>query len=42
LLGFSFAVLRLSTLVLAWAGLFAFYGTLREGGAAHSSRGLAR
>ena len=30
LLGFSFAVLRLSTLVLAWAGLLAFYGTLRE------------
>jgi hypothetical protein len=32
LLGFSFAVLRLSTLVLAWAGLLAFYGTLREVG----------
>jgi hypothetical protein len=30
LLGFSFAVLRLSTLVLAWAGLLALYGTLRE------------
>jgi Dolichyl-phosphate-mannose-protein mannosyltransferase len=30
LLGFSFIVLRLSTLVLAWAGLLAFYGTLRE------------
>jgi 4-amino-4-deoxy-L-arabinose transferase-like glycosyltransferase len=30
LLGFSFAVLRLSTVVLAWAGLLAFYGTLRE------------
>lgn len=30
LLGFSFAVLRLSTLLLAWAGLLAFYGTLRE------------
>jgi len=30
LFGFSFAVLRLSTLVLAWAGLFAFYLTLRE------------
>jgi hypothetical protein len=30
LFGFSFAVLRLSTLVLAWAGLLAFYGTLRE------------
>src|SRR5687768_10944259 len=32
LFGFSFAVLRLSTLVLAWAGLLAFYGTLREVG----------
>ena len=30
LLGFSFAVLRLSTLALAWAGLFAFFLTLRE------------
>jgi len=30
LLGFSFAVLRLSTLVLAWAGLLALYGMLRE------------
>jgi len=30
LLGFSFAVLRLSTLFLAWAGLLAFYLTLRE------------
>ena len=30
LLGFSFAALRLSTLVLAWAGLLALYGTLRE------------
>lgn len=30
LFGFSFAVLRLSTLALAWAGLLAFYGTLRE------------
>jgi hypothetical protein len=30
LLGFSFAVLRLSTLLLAWAGLLALYGTLRE------------
>ena len=30
LLGFSFTVLRLSTLVLAWAGLLALYGTLRE------------
>jgi hypothetical protein len=30
LLGFSFVALRLSTLVLAWAGLLAFYGTLRE------------
>jgi 4-amino-4-deoxy-L-arabinose transferase-like glycosyltransferase len=32
LFGFSFAVLRLSTVVLAWAGLLAFYGTLREVG----------
>jgi hypothetical protein len=32
LLGFSFVVLRCSTLVLAWAGLLAFYGTLREVG----------
>jgi 4-amino-4-deoxy-L-arabinose transferase-like glycosyltransferase len=30
LLGFSFAALRLSTLVLAWAGLLTLYGTLRE------------
>jgi hypothetical protein len=30
LLGFSFVVLRLSTLVLAWAGLLAFFLTLRE------------
>jgi 4-amino-4-deoxy-L-arabinose transferase-like glycosyltransferase len=30
LLGFSFAVLRLSTLVLAWAGVLTLYGTLRE------------
>jgi hypothetical protein len=30
LFGFSFAVLRLSTLVIAWAGLLAFYLTLRE------------
>jgi len=30
LFGFSFAALRLSTLVLAWAGLLALYGTLRE------------
>jgi hypothetical protein len=30
LFGFSFAVLRLSTLVLAWAGLLAFFLTLRE------------
>jgi hypothetical protein len=28
--GFSFVVLRLSTLVLAWAGLVAFFLTLRE------------
>ena len=32
LFGFSFAVLRLSTLVLAWAGLLAFFLTLREMG----------
>jgi hypothetical protein len=30
LFGFSFVVLRLATLVLAWAGLLAFFGTLRE------------
>jgi 4-amino-4-deoxy-L-arabinose transferase-like glycosyltransferase len=30
LLGFSFATLRLSTVVLAWAGLVAFFLTLRE------------
>ena len=30
LLGFSFAALRLSTMVLAWAGLVAFFLTLRE------------
>jgi 4-amino-4-deoxy-L-arabinose transferase-like glycosyltransferase len=30
LLGFSFTVLHLSTLVLAWAGLLTLYGTLRE------------
>jgi hypothetical protein len=40
LLGFSFAVLRLSTLVLAWAGLLAFYGTLREGGSRPLLAGL--
>jgi dolichyl-phosphate-mannose--protein O-mannosyl transferase len=28
--GFSFVVLRLSTLLLAWTGLLAFCGTLRE------------
>jgi hypothetical protein len=32
LFGFSFVVLRLSTLVLAWAGLLAFFLTLRECG----------
>jgi Dolichyl-phosphate-mannose-protein mannosyltransferase len=32
LLGFSFVVLRLSTLVLAWAGLLAFFLTLRQCG----------
>ena len=36
--GFSFAVLRLSTLVLAWAGLFAFFLTLRELGIKPSPR----
>jgi 4-amino-4-deoxy-L-arabinose transferase-like glycosyltransferase len=40
LLGFSFAVLRLSTLVLAWAGLLAFYGTLRELGSRPPLAGL--
>src|ERR671925_41820 len=30
LLGFSFGVLRLSTLLLAWGALLAFYLTLRE------------
>src|SRR5262249_78999 len=30
LFGFSFAVLRASTLVVVWAGLLAFYLTLRE------------
>jgi hypothetical protein len=30
LLGFSFAVLRASTLILAWAGVVAFFFTLRE------------
>src|SRR6266478_959719 len=30
LFGFSFAVLRLSTLILAWGGLVAFFFTLRE------------
>src|SRR5919108_3055797 len=30
LFGFSFAVLRLSPLILAWAGLLAFFLTLRE------------
>jgi hypothetical protein len=41
LLGFSFAVLRLSTLVLAWAGLLAFYGTLRELGSCPLLAGYA-
>jgi len=40
LLGFSFIVLRLSTLVLAWAGLLAFYGTLRELGTRPRLAGL--
>ena len=40
LLGFSFVVLRLSTLVLAWAGLLAFYGTLREVGTRPRLAGL--
>ena len=30
LFGFSFVVLRIATLVLAWAGLLAWYGMLRE------------
>jgi hypothetical protein len=29
-LGYSFAVLRMATLILAWAGILAFYLTLRE------------
>jgi len=40
LLGFSFAVLRLSALVLAWAGLLALYGMLRELGARPLLAGL--
>jgi hypothetical protein len=40
LLGFSFTALRLSTLVLAWAGLLAFYGTLRELGTRPPLAGL--
>jgi Dolichyl-phosphate-mannose-protein mannosyltransferase len=40
LLGFSFTALRLSTLVLAWAGLLAFYGTLREVGVRPRLAGL--
>jgi hypothetical protein len=40
LLGFSFVVLRLSTLVLAWAGLLAFFLTLRELGIQRFLAGL--
>jgi hypothetical protein len=40
LLGFSFLVLRLSTLVLAWAGLLAFFLTLRELGLPRVLAGL--
>jgi hypothetical protein len=40
LLGFSFMVLRLSTLVLAWAGLLAFFLTLRELGSQRVLAGL--
>jgi 4-amino-4-deoxy-L-arabinose transferase-like glycosyltransferase len=38
--GFSFAVLHLSTLVLAWAGLLTLYGTLRELGTRPRLAGL--
>jgi hypothetical protein len=41
LFGVSFAVLRLSTLVLAWAGLLAFFLTLREAGIRPLPAGLA-
>jgi len=41
LFGFSFVVLRLSTLVLAWAGLLAFFLTLREVGISPFPAGLA-
>ena len=41
LFGFSFVVLRLSTLVLAWAGLLAFFLTLREVGIGPFPAGLA-
>jgi hypothetical protein len=40
LLGFSFATLRLSTVVLAWAGLAAFFLTLRELGIRRSLAAL--
>jgi hypothetical protein len=40
LLGFSFVVLRLSTLVLAWAGLLAFFLTLRDLGISPFRAGL--
>jgi len=39
-LGFSFTALRLSTLVLAWAGLVAFFLTLRELGMKPALAGL--
>jgi hypothetical protein len=41
LLGFSFAILRCCTLVLAWAGLLALYGTLREVGIRPRLAGLS-
>jgi Dolichyl-phosphate-mannose-protein mannosyltransferase len=40
LLGFSFVALRLSTVVLAWAGLVAFFLTLRELGVRRSLAAL--
>jgi hypothetical protein len=40
LLGFSFVALRLSTVVLAWAGLVAFFLTLRELGIRESLAAL--
>src|SRR5207244_36528 len=39
--GFSFSVLRLSTVVLAWLGALALYGTLREFGRTRSESLIA-